>query len=336
MAASVDISFMLGIYISVFFTIAGIIFILKNGAKLSLFDIPKARSSHSSPTCRGGGIGICIASFIISLFILRDVFLASVMLGVGILGFVDDLFSLPPLRKFCFQALLSSVLVFYLLWPVDSWVGILLVAFWIIFLTGTANFFNFMDGINGMAGLAGVVSFALLGYAANFYYNEERLAILGFSIAAGCLVFLPFNMPKARIFMGDAGSTFLGVLFAFFVMKLSTGIIDLICLSSFLFTFYADELITMAIRVKNREDLTKAHRRHIYQLLANEKSVPHWLISVIYGIIQFSVGSIAFLLKPLGPGPVLFFLCIAFFGAVLASLALRSAPQEVSKIRRVS
>ncbi|MBW1792430.1 MAG: UDP-N-acetylmuramyl pentapeptide phosphotransferase, partial [Deltaproteobacteria bacterium] len=95
-------------------------------------------------------------------------------------------------------------------------------------------------------------------------------------ILLACLGFLPFNMPTAKVFMGDVGSILLGFVFAGMVVYLSKNFMDFICLVAFLFPFYVDELTTMFVRVRDGEKLSKPHRRHLYQLLANEYQIPHW------------------------------------------------------------
>jgi Fuc2NAc and GlcNAc transferase len=117
-----------------------------------------------------------------------------------------------------------------------------------------------MDGINGIAGITGIVAFGLLAYYASFSGLKAPLDILAICILLACAGFLPFNMPRARVFMGDVGSILLGFVFAGMVVYLSKSVMDFICLSAFLFPFYADELTTMIVRLKNGENLTKPRR----------------------------------------------------------------------------
>src|SRR4030065_2467558 len=108
--------------------------------------------------------------------------------------------------------------------------------FWLIFITATTNFYNFMDGINGIAGLTGLIGFGLMAYFAYFMLNDYDLFLMSMILATGCIGFLPFNFPRARVFMGDVGSIFLGFVFASFVVKLSTSINIFLCLIMFLCT----------------------------------------------------------------------------------------------------
>jgi len=130
-------------------------------------------------------------------------------------------------------------------------------------------------------------------FVGSFIYSLEGPSpffVMTGSVALACLGFLPFNMPSARVFMGDIGSIFLGGLFGGLVYIHSRTLVDFLCMVSFLFPFYADELTTMIVRLKDDENLTRPHRRHLYQLLTNEKHLPHWQVSVLYGLIQLGVG----------------------------------------------
>ena len=117
--------------------------------------------------------------------------------------------------------------------------------------------------------------------------------------------------------MGDVGSILLGFLFAGMVIWLSGSLLDSICLSAFLFPFYADELTSMAIRMRDGESLIRPHRRHLYQILANEKGISHWKVSVGYGLLQLFVGVSVLLLRHLGSVVVLALLA-TYFGAFVA------------------
>ena len=189
--------------------------------------------------------------------------------------------------------------------------GILLIIPYSIFVVGTANFFNFMDGINGIAAITGVVGFGLLSFYSITADLPLSHSVLSICIALSCLGFLPFNIPKARVFMGDVGSILLGFIFAAIVIWMSENILDFICLSSFLFMFYADELTTMLVRIKHGERLSKPHRKHLYQILANEYAAAHWKISLGYGFFQLIIGSSILALK--GRGTVLILLVIIFY-----------------------
>ena len=138
-----------------------------------------------------------------------------------------------------------------------------------------------------------------------------------------CLGFLPFNIPKARVFMGDVGSILLGFVFAGMVVFLSRNRLDFICMAGFLFPFYADELSTMMIRIRDGEKLSKPHRRHLYQLLANEYGIAHWKVSLGYGLFQLIVGISIILIKTNSYIVVISALAFYFIAFTMLSSILR-------------
>ena len=190
-------------------------------------------------------------------------------------------------------------------------------------MVGTANIYKFMDGINGIAAITGIVGFGLLSLFSLIAGHDSSYGVLSVCIAISCIGFLPFNMPKAKVFMGDVGSILLGFSFAAIVVILSKSILDFACLAGFLFPFYADELTTMAARIKDGENLFKPHRRHLYQLLANEKRIAHWKISIGYGFVQLVVGVTVLMLRPFGIPVVLPLLAVYFLAFVFTSSAVR-------------
>ena len=204
---------------------------------------------------------------------------------------------------------------------------ILLLVFF--FMIGTANLYNFMDGINGIAGLSGVIGFGLLGVytfyrpAPDAFAFQTPLSLLSICIALACLGYLPFNMPRARVFMGDVGSILLGFVFACLVVTLSRNYLEMVCFTALLFPFYADELTTMAVRLQNRENLTRSHRRHLYQLLVNELGIVHWKISTAYGAAQLVVGAGILIAYPYGVKTVLIVLTVCFVGFILLTGHIR-------------
>jgi Fuc2NAc and GlcNAc transferase len=136
--------------------------------------------------------------------------------------------------------------------------------------------------------------------------------------------FIPFNIPKARVFMGDVGSILLGFVFAGIVVMLSRTFLEFVCLSALLFPFYADEWVTMAVRIRDGESLLKPHRRHLYQLLANEMGIEHWKVSAGYGILQIAVGACVLYAMPQGPSAVWTILVIFFSMFVWVNYTVRA------------
>jgi Fuc2NAc and GlcNAc transferase len=190
----------------------------------------------------------------------------------------------------------------------------LLIPLFAVFIVGTANYYNFMDGINGIAGITGVVGFGLVAVFAGMAGGNAAFLMLAICMGLACVGFLPFNMPNARVFMGDVGSVLLGFVFAALVVGLTRSVNDSVVLCSFLFPFYADELTTEYVRLRNGENLLTPHRRHVYQLLANEMGIAHWKVSVGYGLLQAVVGSGALMVRGYGTMVVVGYLGAWFLG----------------------
>jgi len=290
--------------------------------KWDFIDVPNRRSSHSHPTPKGGGIGI-LAAFILASLILK------LSLGfwipaafLSLLSFFGDKFDVSPKIRLPVQFIAALILVLFSHFSFKH-TAFLLILFFVVFIVSTANWFNFMDGINGIAGIAGIVGFSLLGCFIYLNGLDHSAMALSICLALSCLGFLPFNMPKAKVFMGDVGSILLGFVFAAIIVLISKSALDFVCLAGFLFPFYADELITMSVRINKGENLLMAHRRHFYQLLANEMGKDHWKVSVGYGFLQTIVGVCMLLARPLGLMPVLAILLFFFGGFSAANYFVR-------------
>lgn len=297
--------------------------------KCSLIDIPGDRSSHEIPIPKGGGIGI-LAAFALASMVLKiplGFWLSAIILAL--ISLYGDRSELSPKFRVTVQfiATISFLLASrsLILAPYHSLLFFVLMFLLLtIYIVGTANFYNFMDGINGIAAITGVVGFGLLALYSFLSGGDKSFAGLSICISLSCLGFLPFNMPKAKVFIGDVGSILLGFVFAGMVIVLSKGFLDFICFTSFLFPFYADEFTTMAVRIRDGENLLRAHRRHFYQLLANEKRISHWKISVGYGLGQLLVGITVFLVKPFGILIVLLTMAVYIGGFILLTFRFRN------------
>lgn len=265
---------------------AGAIAIKSFGSRLRLIDTPNERSSHSSPTPRGGGVGI-FTGYAAAAIISAGSFLAAPPgAAVGLLGFVEDRLTLSSSLRLLLLLLISAAALVLLKGAPATLPALALFGLWVVFACGTANFYNFMDGANGMAALTGVVAFASLACYAAFVAGDAAAAAACVFIAFSCMGFLPFNFPVAGVFMGDGGSMFLGFEFAFFVIRFSASFAEFLCVAMFLSIFYADCLLTLAMRRLDGEAIMKAHRRHLYQYLCNELGFPHWQVSSLYAAAQ--------------------------------------------------
>lgn len=281
------------------FGAGGAWFVARYGFALDIMDRASDRSSHSGSIPKGGGIGILVTFVFSSMLLgfLKSIWMPAVFLSL--VSLMGDRVDLSVRLRLLIQIASSMVVVicFFVLTGFDYY---FLCPFMVLFLTGTANIYNFMDGIDGIAGITSAVAFGLLGFYAHRFGADDRYVVLTVSMALSSLAFLYFNIPRARVFMGDVGSVLLGFVFASVVTFVARDMLDFICMSGFLFLFYMDELTTMALRLKKGESLTTAHRRHFYQLLANEMGTAHWKISLGYGAVQLLIGLALILLRPYG------------------------------------
>ena len=277
--------------------------------RFGLLDIPNARSSHALPTPRSGGIGILAALIVSSLMLHLHIMIWLPATLLALVSLFDDKLGLTPKIRLLFQFIAAFIVVGYIFlepniaaiqYPKSTIQIFTLCLVCSVFIVGTANFYNFMDGINGIAAITGVVGFGLLAIYASMQHGSHGIALFVICIAAACIGFLPFNFPVARVFMGDVGSILLGFAFASLCVMLALTATDFLILCSFLSTFYADAFSTLYIRKRDGEKLAQAHRRHLYQLLANQMKVPHWQVALGYGLVQVVVGSILLALRPLG------------------------------------
>jgi Fuc2NAc and GlcNAc transferase len=236
--------------------------------KKSIIDLPNERSSHLSPTPRGGGIGIVITFYLVIIYLFlqqeisRKLFFALLPgIGIALLGFIDDKISLSPKLRFTGQVFLSAVALYFLGGFSGYFLKDLGVVWFLIGLLGFVwfiNLFNFLDGSDGYASME-AISVSLIMW---FFTGSDILLYLCFSVIG----FLIWNWPKAKIFMGDVGSTTLG----FILIVLGVYMHNIHCLD-FLFwllmtsLFWFDATATLIRRFLNRENLSEAHKKHIYQ-----------------------------------------------------------------------
>ena len=292
---------------------------------LMLMDHPTERSSHDIPIPRGGGVGILLSFILCSLVLkLPTTFLFPAVM-LSIISFYGDNFQLSVRFRLVIQSVAAVFLAIPFLGSTDLPLLLFLPVF--IFVVGTTNIYNFMDGIDGIAGITSVVGFGLLAYynCPIFSCPVSPYASLSICMALASLGFLFLNMPRARVFLGDVGSILLGFVFFGIVLMMSKNIFDLICLASFIFPFYADEITTMYVRLRQGENLIIPHRKHLYQLLANEMGFPHWIVSCSYGLIQLAIGLGVIFLKPHGILGVAIFLMTCFIIFSFVSYMVRNS-----------
>jgi len=257
-----------------------------------VLDVPSARSSHEQPTPRGAGVGLVLGVFV-GWALLGGALEwswpeAAALIGIAALGLYDDLRGLAPRFKFVGQLLCAlPVAVTYPLWA--EWLGVvpgtIMAMGVVVFLV---NAWNFMDGINGIAAGAAAalsVSVVALGIVSVGAWNLGALLVF-----AACLGFLPMNLPKARVFMGDCGSHFLGMLVALLALGMqgASGPWMVIAFSA---PFVVDVAGTLVLRAMKGERLAQAHRTHLYQLVT-QSGYSHVEVTCAYAAWMLITGGV--------------------------------------------
>ena len=270
--------------------------------RFNIIDKPNERSSHTKIVIRGGGI-----IFVIGLWIWSAFFgfhypwmLAAVTLVAGI-SFVDDVHSLPDSVRLVTQFVAMGLLFYQLrdesmelrdwewYWQAAAGIAALIVC------VGATNIYNFMDGINGITAgysLAVLIPLVMLNVKCEMAYgvgfvDESLMIVVGLSL----LVFSWFNFrPKnrAKCFAGDVGSVGIAFILLFLIgcKIMQTGDITWLI---FMVVYGVDGVCTIIHRIMLHENLGEAHRKHAYQLMANELGMSHVVVSCIYMCLQLMI-----------------------------------------------
>lgn len=256
--------------------------------KFNIIDKPNERSSHSTIVLRGGGIIFLIGAWVWSAFFGFDYpwFLAGLTLVAGV-SFVDDISSLPDSVRLVAQ-FAAAAMAFYQLGILHwSMWWIVLVA--LIVYVGATNVINFMDGINGItAGYSLAVLLPLMAVNMDGGYVEQSLIV---STVLASLVFCIFNFRpkgKAKCFAGDVGSIGIAFIMLFLLGNVIIKTEDITWLI-FLLVYGVDGCLTIVHRIMLHENLGEAHRKHAYQLMANELKIGHVKVTSLYMVMQLAV-----------------------------------------------
>lgn len=288
-----------------------------------IVSIPNERSLHVIPTPVGGGLAIVITWYtgITILFfnglIERSLYYALVS-GVilAIISFIDDMVGLKPVVRLCFHFITAIIAFIFLrglrqliIPGVEFNYNFLIYPLAIIGIVWFINLFNFMDGVDGFAALEASTICLVI-----FLLSGNIINLLLIACISG---FLFWNLPKAKIFMGDVGSTQLGfilvVLGIYFHNSFQFSILNWIMLSS---PFWFDATLTLFRRWRNGENLSKAHRKHAYQRIVqygfSHMKVNFWLLFInLFVVVMILIyREIKFLQAPLFVITLLFFYLI--------------------------
>jgi len=273
-----------------------------------VLDIPNERSSHQIPTPKGGGLAIVVTWYIgiTCLYYLGDLnanLYLALMSGIiiAIVSYVDDLIELKPSVRLAVHLISAGLAIFFLEGIKPLHLGkfevaqmILLIPLVLFGIIWFVNLFNFLDGIDGYASLeASTIALIMFLITGNIICLILLVSTLGF---------LSWNWPKARIFMGDVGSTQLGfvlvVLGLYFHNESALSLTQWIMLTSL---FWFDATLTLFRRWRNGEKLSIAHRKHIYQRavqsgLSHQKTI---LFSALINALIIGLVFISLLFKGL-------------------------------------
>ena len=302
-----------------------------------LLDLPNARSSHRTPTPRGGGLAI-VAAFALAAVQMHglgllpfDWLMALVgALPVAAVGFWDDHGHVPARWRLLVQVAAAGWSLHWLggleslSLAGDSyglgWLGLPL---GLVFIAWILNLFNFMDGIDGIAGVEAItVALSAAGLA---WLTPERAlpgsAEAALALAAATGGFLLWNWPPAEIFMGDVGSGFIGFLLGLLAVRMaSSGELSLAASLILLGVFFVDATVTLLRRMASRQRWYEAHRSHAYQHAAQRLGGHR---PVTLAVLAINLGWLLPLAYAAARWPGLEAACLALAYAPLAALAFR-------------
>lgn len=265
--------------------------------KFNIIDKPNERSSHSTIVLRGGGIIFLLGAWVWAIsqmingegLMINDCypfFLIGLTIVAGV-SFIDDICSLPDSVRLVVQFVAMGLMFYQLgMFTADMWWMILPA---LIVCVGATNIINFMDGINGITGgysLAVLIPLALIN-GERLMINESLVVVTILSV----LVFCIFNFRprgKAKCFAGDVGSIGIAFILLFLIGKVIIATGDVTYLI-FLLVYGVDGCLTICHRIMLHENLGEAHRKHAYQLMANELKMSHVTVSLIYMGLQLVV-----------------------------------------------
>ena len=278
--------------------------------RCNIIDKPNERSSHSKVVIRGGGVIFAVGLWIWSAFFCFQYpwMLAAVTLAAGI-SFVDDIHSLPDSVRLVVQFVAMGLLFWQIVQSLGFaggefawWVWVIIGIAALIVCVGATNIYNFMDGINGITAgysLAVLVPLLLANRTSDLagqFVDGSLIVVVVLSV----LVFSFFNFRpknKAKCFAGDVGSVGMAFILLFLIGCLIMKTRDITWLI-FLLVYGIDGCCTIVHRVMLHENLGEAHRKHAYQIMANELGMSHVVVSLIYMGMQLAISLVMVYLIP--------------------------------------
>ncbi|WP_420431369.1 glycosyltransferase family 4 protein [Hyphobacterium sp.] len=321
------------LFITAFLVSAGVSWLARHAGVL---DHPNARSSHSRPTPRGGGLGLLAALGIALCPTLHPdlgvnaLAVGMAALGFGVLGLTDDLLALGTRLKFAIILSLGAAITL-VTGPVEAiavadTIGIALpyiVGFagsvlWIFTVSNAANFMDGSDGLTIACFLPASLTLMVLG--------DGEVALAGLGLAAGLTGFAVFNVPRASLFLGDVGSLSLGAIYGAVALSAIESGFDVWLYPLLILPVLADVLLTLVGKLRNRIGFLAPHRTHAYQLLIR-MGWPHWQVALTYLGLSSACAGLVIMAGPAGWLNPAF----AFWGAVIVITILHSAVRRMAR-----
>jgi len=311
-------------FLIISFLILTVISILyyKYAIKTNIIDNPNHRSSHTKPTIRGGGIVFFIAVLLFVIFqkeISYPYFFIG-FLGLSIIGFIDDKKELSAKLRFPFQ-LLAVALILYDAGLFTNDLPLVMQILGFIVGVGFVNAFNFMDGINGITGfytLAVVVPLLYLNFQYKIFDNQFFIVII-----LAIIVFAYYNFRKqALMFAGDIGSMALASVLLFwlakFMVELKSPILILLMV-----IYGLDSAMTIIYRIFLKENISEAHRHHIYQKMVDIRKMSHLQVAFVYALLQVLISVTVIQFLPLSLPQQWIGIVVAFVLGILLYVGLQ-------------
>lgn len=285
-------------------SLAGVEIFRRWSLRRNIFDIPNERSSHQTPTPRGGGVVIVLtvltSYILLSLFHFVEFeiwfFVGSVL--IALISWLDDLFTISFVWRIIVHSISAILIIlnlgYFQLFEIPFWgtfeigrIGMIFTYLWIVWMT---NAYNFMDGIDGIAGLQAVLA-GIGWYFLGNLIGMPNASIFFLVVSASSLGFLIHNWQPAKIFMGDVGSAFLGFCFAsvpFLRNNINSDVKAMLpyIAVAFVWLFLFDTVFTFIKRLIGKQKVWVAHREHLYQKLVI-LGFSHQFVTVLYAIFAF-------------------------------------------------
>ncbi|MBA6412853.1 glycosyl transferase family 4 [Parahaliea sp. F7430] len=305
---------------------------LQLARRWQFLDHPNQRSSHSRPTPHGGGAPTLLSfALMVGLAALcfvswQAAYLWMLALGLSLmaLGVVDDAVQLSVPLRFSIYSLCCLLLSWLFLSSVSS--GTWLVLPIALALLWLLNLYNFMDGIDGIAAIQGFIASCTAGLLAVVYQGAFDYALFCFLLGFSLLGFLAWNLPPAKLFMGDAGSVPLGFLLgALALFGEVSGALPAACWLILLAAFITDATWTLLSRLLRGEKVTEAHREHLYQRLSRRWG-SHWRVDMaLLAVLAFWLFPMALAAQTYQQYQ-LFHVILAYFPLLLCMAKMRHLP----------